>query len=151
MPILPLDGGLLDHLIITQRPSCIGPSNHLMIIQGILHVRIMGQALATELQSAMIGLLSKDSQIWIWILDAKKSLRTKNRKLPIVIIIIMIHNHLLHHPSAWKRHQGGAQDQLVRKVAVYLHYRSPTSAALILRLVLKPWSATHQTSNFRKC
>ena len=42
MPILPLDGGLLDHLIITQRPSCIGPSNHLMIIQGILHVRIMG-------------------------------------------------------------------------------------------------------------
>ena len=100
----------------------------------------------------MIGLLSKDSQIWIWILDAKKSLMTKNRKLPIVIIIIiMIHNHLLHHPSAWKRHQGGAQDQLVRKVAVYLHYRSPTNAALILRLVLKPWSATHQTSDIRKC
>ena len=81
----------------------------------------------------------------------RNSLRTKNRKLLVVIVIIMIHNHLLHHPSAWKRHQGGAQDQVVRKVAVYLHYRSPTSAALILRLVLKPWSATHQTSNFRKC
>ena len=41
----------------------------------------------------------------------RNSLRTKNRKLLVVIVIIiviMIHNHLLHHPSAWKRHQGGA-------------------------------------------
>ena len=53
---------------------------------------------------------------------------TKNRKLPIVIIIIMIHNHLLHHPSAWKRHQGGAPDQLVRRlqyIYIIAHQAAP--------------------------